>query len=153
MFGPSPGPAIIQRPRKRSPSLIHLGAPATEGQNAAELRAQEIQPRLNRIAHNQLEQQQTVAVKIDPPSQLPIVLVNDEQLLTVTSLDAQQNGYVARNEYAIALRETIETALNRYRQERQPDFLRRQAKVAAASIGVALLLLLGSKRIEKRLIR
>ncbi|MGD1898866.1 MAG: mechanosensitive ion channel family protein [Phormidesmis sp.] len=134
-------------------TLFHLGAPATEGQNAAELRAQEIQPRLNRIAHNQLEQQQTVAVKIDPPSQLPIVLVDDEQLLTVTSLDAQQNGYVARNEYAIALRETIETALNRYRQERQPDFLRRQAKVAAASIGVALLLLLGSKRIEKRLKR
>lgn len=145
-------------------TLFQLGAPAVEntadnprnGPNAAEIRAQEIQPRLYRIAQEQIAQKQTdspdpISITIDQASQLPIISVGDEHLLTVTTLDAQQNGYVDRNEYAIALRATIETGLDRYQLERQPAFLKQQAKIAVGIIGTALFMFLGSKRIEKRL--
>ncbi|MEL7333409.1 MAG: mechanosensitive ion channel family protein [Cyanobacteria bacterium J06560_2] len=132
-------------------ALFQLGAPAVEGQNAAELRAQEIQPKLNRIAKRQLTEKQSVEVMIDPPSQLPVITVSNELLLTVTSLDAQQNGYLERNQYAIALKENIETALERYRFERQPDFIKQQARTAIGILGGVLLLFALSKRLQKRL--
>ena len=134
-------------------TLFQLGAPAVEGStepfNAAEIRAQEIQPRLYRIAQ-QFTADTPIRATVDESSQLPIISVGNEHLLTVTTLDAQQNGYVDRNEYAISLRATIKAGLERYQLERTPAFLKRQARIAIAIIIAAIALLFGIKRVENR---
>ncbi|MGB3672710.1 MAG: mechanosensitive ion channel family protein [Phormidesmis sp.] len=133
-------------------TVFYLSAPPVDGPvdgpQPAETRAKEIQQRLNQAARQQLTQDQTVSVETDQPSQLPVIFVDDLPLLTVTSLDAANSGYADPGLYAIALQANIETALGRYYQERQPTFLKQQARIAIAIIGVALLLFWFSKRIE-----
>lgn len=131
--------------------LFHVSAPTVEGELSAELRAQEIQQRLNQLATSQTNITYTATVDSDNPSRLPVIFVNNQQLLTVTTLDAQLHGYAAPNAYAFALEEKIETAFAQYLEERQPEFLQRQAKKAAAIIGSVLLLLLASQYIRRRL--
>ncbi len=134
-------------------TVFYLSAPAVEGQQPAETRAEEIQQRLNQAARRQLGQDQSVTVKTDQPSQLPVIFVDDLLLLTVTDLDAASSSYGDPSLYAIALQENIETAITRYRLERQAAFLIQQARIAIAIITAATLLFGLSKRIEKFLTR
>lgn len=133
-------------------TVFYLSAPPVDGpadgSQPAETRAKEIQQRLNQAARRQLTQDQTVSVETDQPSGLPVIFVDDLPLLTVTSLDAVNSGYTDPSLYAIALKANIETALSRYHRERQPTFLKQQARIAAAIVGVALLLFWFSKRVE-----
>ncbi|MEL7051157.1 MAG: mechanosensitive ion channel family protein [Cyanobacteria bacterium J06588_5] len=138
--------------------VFYVSAPAVEGQGVegpypAEVRAKAIQDRLNKFATNQLTNDQQVRIVIDEPTQLPIITVDDEQLLTVTNLDAQLGGYARPSQYAIAFKSDIEAALDRYREERQPTFIRRQARIGAVIVVVALLVLLGCDRLVKHLKR
>ncbi|MEM6597386.1 MAG: mechanosensitive ion channel family protein [Cyanobacteria bacterium P01_C01_bin.69] len=131
--------------------LFYLSAPAVDGEQAAELRAQTIQQRINQLATQQIREASALTIEIDEPTRLPVILADDQQLLTVTSLDAQVNGYTTPNGYAIILQRKIETAFNRYITERQSEYLKRQTQNSAAIIGTVLLLLLGSKYIQQRL--
>ncbi len=124
-----------------------------DGQQPAEARAEEIQQRLNQAARQQLEQNQIISVQTDQPSQLPVIFVDDSPLLTVTSLDAANSGYADPSSYAITLQENIDTALDRYRLERQPTFLKQQARIAITIVSIAIGLFFFSKRIERFLKR
>ena len=131
--------------------LVYLSAPAVEGEQPAEIRAQEIQQRLNQLATSQGSVPPVITVAIDEPTQLPVVFVDGQQFLTVTNLDAQFSSYVSPGEYAVVLRNTIETAFERYRTERQPDFLRQQAQWAVGIVVGTFLLIFGSKYVQQRL--
>ncbi|MDX2273194.1 MAG: mechanosensitive ion channel family protein [Cyanobacteriota bacterium] len=98
---------------------------------------------------NQLE----VTVSLDRQTNQPILNLNEQYLMTVTSLDAELQGQQA-NTWAIELTTIIETALIRAHAERQPQFLLRQTGHAAGLLGVTSLLswLLGGwgNRMHKR---
>ena len=133
-------------------TLFYVSAPEVEGQYPAEERAQEIQGRLNKIARAQTEPLVT-QVTIDEPSNLPVVTADKQTLLTITLLDAQFAGYANAKERADAIANDIETALASYVTERQPSFLQRQAKIAAAVLFSAFLLQLILNRINLRIAR
>ncbi len=140
-------------------TVFYLSAPTVEGEQPAELRAKEIQQRLNRFATAQMDKsgtdthraKGTVTVSVDEPTKLPVVFVDDQQFLTVTTLDAQFSGYVSSNEYATVLRGKIEAALERYRAERRPDFLQGQAQKAVGIIIGVLLLFVSNRYTQQRL--
>jgi len=134
-------------------TLFYLSAPAVEGEQPAELRAQEIQQRLNQFATDQMLKAQSVTIAIDEPTKLPVIFVDEQQFLTVTSLDTQLNGYVNPNEYALILRDNIADAFSQYEAERRPSFLQQQGQKAVGIIAGTLLLLLGSRYIQWRLQR
>ncbi len=140
-------------------TIFYLSATTAAGQEAAELRAQEIQKRLNTLAREQLDSQQdsspTVTVTTDQPTGLPIIGVGGQPFLTVTTLDAQVIGSASPGEYARTLAGNLETAFARYRLERQPEFLRQQGilSIGAALIALTIQLVIGRviKRIQQRL--
>ncbi|MGB3301015.1 MAG: mechanosensitive ion channel family protein [Phormidesmis sp.] len=137
-------------------TLFRISAPAVESTRPAEVRAQEIQRRLNTLTQKiarQNSSQPKVTVDVDEASSLPIISVNDQQLLTVTSLDAQLNSYASPALLAQKFAEDLRTAFQRYLQERSPAFLQRQAQIAISIIAIALLLQLGAGRIVRRLKR
>ncbi|MEN9225539.1 MAG: mechanosensitive ion channel [Thermostichus sp. HHBFW_bins_43] len=70
-----------------------------------------------------------VSVTIDAQTNQPVVEVNGQHLLTVTSLDAQLQGTQAID-WAEQVARIVEQALRTSQQERQPQFLRRQAVIA-----------------------
>ena len=110
-----------------------------------------MQQRLHQFATSQGSVPPVITVAIDEPTQLPVVFVDGQQFLTVTNLDAQFSSYVSPGEYAVVLRNTIETAFERYRTERQPDFLRQQAQWAVGIVVGTFLLIFGSKYVQQRL--
>ncbi|NDJ18134.1 mechanosensitive ion channel family protein [Myxacorys almedinensis] len=94
------------------------------------VRIQGIEATLNRIAtHDLNEAELSVTSSIDSSSSLPILSVNTQYLMTVTTLDAQLQGQEP-SAYAEELTQIIRAALLRSRQERQPEFLGRQVLVA-----------------------
>jgi moderate conductance mechanosensitive channel len=156
-------------------TLFKVSAPPIEGQRPAEARAQEIQQRLNYLTGQmrltgQMSQPMVtdgsesgsalgpeagakvpnVAVSVDEPSNLPVIFVDDQMLLTVTNLDAQLNGS-SPYPLALSLAEKLRMAFQRYLQERSPPFLRQQAKVAVSILGVTILLQLLLRRMLIRL--
>lgn len=133
-------------------TLFYVSAPEVKGQQPAEKRAQEIQNRLNKLAKSQTEPLDT-QVKIDEPSNLPVVMVGDQTLLTITQLDAQVAGYANARDRAQAIATDLQTALQRYLTERQPAFWQRQAKIAAGILSGAVLLQLVINRIGLRIKR
>lgn len=70
-----------------------------------------------------------VSVAIDAQTNQPVVQVNGQYLLTVTSLDAQLQGTQAID-WAEQVANIVEQALRTSQQERQPQFLRRQGLIA-----------------------
>lgn len=133
-------------------TLFYVSAPEVNGQQPAEKRAQEIQDRLYKIAKSQTAPLDT-QVKIDEPSNLPVVMVGDQTLLTVTQLDAQVTGYANASDRAQAIATDLQIALQSYLTERQPDFWQRQAKVAAGILLGAILIQLVINRIGLRIKR
>jgi small conductance mechanosensitive channel len=89
-----------------------------------------------------------IQVDIRGTEKLPILYVNDHYIMTVTSLDAQLD-FSTTNTHAETLKTQIKDALERSRQEHQPDFLIRQAQIAAG-IFVGTLVLLLSVQDQKR---
>ncbi len=140
-------------------TIFYLSATTVAGPKAAELRAQEIQKRLNTLAREQLDSQQdnspTVTVTTDQPTGLPIIEVGAQPFLTVTTLDAQVIGSASPEEYARTLAGNLETAFARYQLERQPEFLRRQVILSIGAVLIALIIQLvigrSIRRIQQRL--
>ncbi len=148
-------------------TLFKISAPPIAGQQPAESRAQEIQQRLNYLTEQMSVpmvsqdgedsevpnvevpnvEVPNVTVTVDEPSNLPVIFVNDQPLLTVTNLDAQLTGYASPMPLASSWAETLQVAFERYWQERSPHFLQRQAKISAAILGVTLLLQLAVRRL------
>ena len=127
-------------------TIFYLSATTAGGPEAAELRAREIQKRLNVLAREQLDSRPLVTVAIDQPSGLPVIAVSGEPFLTVTTLDAQIIGLASPEEYARTLADNLESALLRYRQERQLTYLRRQLVLSLVVGVIALLVQMAIRR-------
>jgi small-conductance mechanosensitive channel len=103
-------------------------------------RAQEIQRRLRRIA--QLQQPPSdlqITRDIDDQSNQPIIAVNGEVLMTVTSLDAQLAGTGSLTFRALEISQEVRRGLEQAYQERQPAFLWRQTRWAGGAVLGAVL--------------
>jgi small-conductance mechanosensitive channel len=114
-------------------------------------RIRTIQDTLNRIANSPFDPQSLqVTSQIDTSSNLPVIFINDQYLMTVTTLDAQLYGYEPQRQ-ANRLTQIIKDALLRAQLERQPQIITRQSLIA---VGI-LLALLGSSwgitRLQQRL--
>ena len=124
-------------------ALFSLSAIATDGQNAAEspaeVRAQEIQQRVNKVAKAYRQQKVAITITTENSSNLPEIVVGTQRLLTVTNLAAQISGHANTSSRARYLVGVVEDALERYRDERQPPFLWAQVRNTAVIAGCALL--------------
>ena len=133
-------------------TLFRVSAPVVEGQRPAEARAAEIQQRLYAFAR-QLEGPPNVTVSVDSASNLPVIYVNDQSLLTVTNADAQLGGYASPRLLALSWSDILTGAFDRYFQERSPTFLQQQAKTALGILTGAVLLQLATFPFARRLRR
>jgi moderate conductance mechanosensitive channel len=116
-----------------------------------QVRLQGIESQLNRLTRSNLNLETLrVEAAIDSTSNLPVISVNGQYLMTVTALDSQLAGQdpTAR---ANRLTKTIKEALIQAQQERQPNFLRQQSVI---SVGILVSMFLGSwiiQRLQRRL--
>ncbi|WP_008317648.1 mechanosensitive ion channel family protein [Leptolyngbya sp. PCC 6406] len=124
--------------------VFRVAAPAqttaTDPHLSAPERAREIERRLYRIAQDR-RAPETIEVtrELDGESNQPIIFVNGQVLLTVTSLDAQLGGTGSLRFRALELSQAVERALVRYYLERQRSFLWEQTRWGiAALLGVIL---------------
>ncbi len=106
--------------------------------DALSQRSQGIENNLNRIKDQGINPE-TLQVQstLDSKSGLPIISINSQYVMTVTTLDAQLQGAVPEQvakEYATLLKD----ALLRSRQERQPSFVVRQGLLAAGAILIVM---------------
>jgi moderate conductance mechanosensitive channel len=116
-----------------------------------QLRTQGIETNLNRFINNQFNPDTLkVSAEIDATSNLPIISVNGQYLMTVTTLDSQLEGQDPATR-AKALTQTIQDALVRAGQERQPNFLMRQAIISAGILAGLVLSNWILKRLQHRL--
>ncbi len=122
--------------------LFTIAAPAIRNQqNGTPIaaRVQNVETSLNRMVDRNLGPNQLrVTTAIDSASKLPIISVNDQYLMTVTTLDAQLQGQEPGS-YAEELAQIIRNALTEAKRERQSDFLVHQC-VQAAGVGFVILL-------------
>ncbi|MGI8932726.1 MAG: mechanosensitive ion channel family protein [Phormidesmis sp.] len=130
-------------------TLFWVSAPTVVGQWPAEERAQEIQQRLYTLARS--DSSPEVTVETDEPSNLPVIFINDQPLLTVTALDARLSGHANPDNRAEALAETLRTAFSRYQREREPGFWQRQARIGVIIVVIASLLQIAVRRIGRKL--
>jgi small-conductance mechanosensitive channel len=116
-------------------TLFTIATPATrnpQGSTPIASRVQNIETNLNRLVDRSFDPNQLqVTTAIDSASNLPVISVNDQYLMTVTTLDAQLQGQEPSS-YAKELTPTIRNALIEAKQERQSDFLVRQGVQAVA---------------------
>lgn len=140
-------------------TLFLVAAPATgptrdQPSLSAQQRAHEIERRLDSITAQGIDPESLrVSQEFDPQSNQPIVEVNRDFLVTVTFLDAQLRGYSNTSIRAREIVDAVENALLRYHRERQPDYLRRQGKLAGG-LGLAMLVVcLGIRYLQFRLRR
>ncbi len=122
--------------------LFTIAAPVIHNQQTdtpIAFRVQNIETNLNRIVDRNFDSNQLqVTTAIDSASNLPVISVNDQYLMTVTTLDAQLQGQEPSS-YAKELTPTIRNALIEAKQERQSDFLVRQGVQAVAILFVIFL--------------
>ncbi len=103
-------------------------------------RSEDIQKKLETISQNYFQSSaKQVKVEVRELNELPVIYVNDQYLMTVTSEDAglrQVDISTSANQIAEALREDLQRA----KQERQTQFLIDQGKIAAAT-GLAMIVM------------
>ncbi|GAB4364621.1 MAG: mechanosensitive ion channel family protein [Elainellaceae cyanobacterium] len=122
---------------------------------SAELRAREIEQRLQQFARRGFDPD---TLTVDPDAnndanQPVIYLNNDYSVLTVTRPDAQLSGLSDPDIRAQELSQTIRDALFRYRQERRPGYLQRQAQFAGVILFLMVILSLAATIVQNRLRR
>lgn len=135
--------------------LFTIAASTTSNSQAnpdIDLRLQGIETRLHQFANQPQESAPQVTAAIDATSNLPVLSVNQQYLMTVTTLDAQLEGQKPED-YANLLIPIIRNALIRARQERQPEFLMRQSLIAIAIILSMVLLSWILSRVQRQLHR
>ena len=121
---------------------------------SAQLRAAEIQQRLNTVAQ-EVSNPATLQVYWEPDRQnnLPVIYIENGTgdplfLLTVTALDARLAGSSDPTVGANELRRTIRSGFLNYRAERQPEFLWQQAQIAGIILLSVVLLSWALARIQ-----
>jgi moderate conductance mechanosensitive channel len=102
-------------------------------------RSEDIQKKLEKIAQNYFHSPPKTAVKVDirQVNELPVIYVNDQYLMTVTSEDAGLRE-VDISTSANQVKESLQEDLQQAKQERQTAFLINQGKIAAG-IGLAMI--------------
>jgi moderate conductance mechanosensitive channel len=119
----------------------------------ADIRASEIEQRLSRLADEEADPEE-LTVDWSMAGNQPVIEVNGDLLFTVTSQDAQLSGLSDPTVRAEQLSQVIEDALERYQEERDPQYLWQQAKIAGIILLVTLILswifFLGQRRVERR---
>lgn len=116
-----------------------LGNQPMEGANAlAQKRAEDIEAVLNRWLNERFDPEQlTVRSTLDKKTNLPIITINDQYLMTVTTLDAQIQGDDP-DRVAQKFARTLKTALLTAQQERSPESLGRSGAIAAGIVGLVV---------------
>lgn len=103
-------------------------------------RLQDIQQNLARISQNYFQKTSTeLKVQIRTLNGLPVIYVNNQYLLTITEQDAQPQQ-LEPSMWASELSQKLQQDLKRAKQERQPEFLARQSKIAAGT-GLTMILI------------
>ncbi|NJL97848.1 MAG: mechanosensitive ion channel family protein [Synechococcaceae cyanobacterium SM2_3_2] len=92
-----------------------------------------------------------VESQMDPDTNQPVITVNGQYLLTITSLDAQLQG-LDPEIWAEQVSEIIREALLLFRQERQPEFLWRRGGISLSLLVGTWLLSAGLERWRRQLI-
>ncbi|MHC5936744.1 mechanosensitive ion channel family protein [Nostoc sp.] len=104
-------------------------------------RSEDIQKKLHKIGQNYFQSPPKTAVKVEvrKVNELPVIYVNGQYLMTITSEDAglrQVDISTSANQVAESLQEDLQQA----KQERQTQFLIDQGKIAAG-IGLAMIVM------------
>ncbi|WP_414566819.1 MULTISPECIES: mechanosensitive ion channel family protein [unclassified Anabaena] len=101
-------------------------------------RSRNVQQNLNQIRQNYLRSTTAeIKVEIRRLNGLPVIYVNGQYLMTITSEDARlrnEDPFITANQ----IKEKLEDSLEVAREERQPQFLITQGQIAAG-IGVAMI--------------
>ncbi|MGF2035103.1 mechanosensitive ion channel family protein [Nostoc sp. ChiVER01] len=104
-------------------------------------RSEDIQKKLEKIAKNyfQSSAKTPVNVEIRKVNELPVIYVNDQYLMTITSEDAglrEVDMWTSANQ----IKESLQEDLQQAKQERQTQFLIDQGKIAAG-IGLTMIVM------------
>lgn len=121
--------------------LFRVTAPVG-GDNALSLkqRIQEIDRNLQQVIKEGIDPNQLqVKSEIDETSNQPVIYINDQYVMTITSLDAQLQNQTPE-QWAGEVERIFRSALLNYYQERQPDALLRQIILLCLLLVVLLLL-------------
>ncbi len=103
-------------------------------------RSRNIQQNLNQIRQNYLRRSSTeeIQVEIQKLNGLPVIYVNGQYLMTITSEDARlrnEDPFISANQ----IKEKLEDSLQIAREERQTQFLINQGQIAVG-IGLAMMI-------------
>lgn len=110
--------------------LFQVAAPKSE----LPARIQDIQQRLENISNKYLQDDAAkLQVEITKQNNLPVIVVNDQPVLTVTQPDANLQG-VDLDTRAQKLRESLQEGLVRAKKEREPQFITRSSAIAGSLI-------------------
>ncbi|PZD71733.1 putative MscS family protein YkuT [Acaryochloris thomasi RCC1774] len=123
--------------------LVSITAPVIQSENRGSGTPSPIKQRIS-IVEDRLQslvkenpETLTVTQQIDAATQLPVLYVNGQELMTVTNQDALLYSSDP-DQWATELATLLQQALQRAQQERQADYLRQQARWAAG-IGFVML--------------
>ena len=104
-------------------------------------RSEDIQKKLQKISQNYFQSPPKTAVKVEvrKVNELPVIYVNGQYLMTITSEDARLRQ-IDMSTSADQITQKLEEDLQEAKQERQTQFLIDQGKIAAG-IGLAMIVI------------
>jgi small-conductance mechanosensitive channel len=109
------------------------------GSFSAQERAKSITARIEKIADDDTLSPDDLTIKIDPEDKNPSIILGDTVIATITAKDAKLRA-VSQEVLAERALAKIKAALVRYRQERQPDkLLKNAALTVSATLSTVLI--------------
>ncbi len=102
------------------------------GSFSAQERAKSITDRIEKIADDDVLSPEDLTIKIDPEDKNPSIILGDTVIATITSKDAKLHA-VSQEVLAERALAKIKAAIVRYRQERQPDNLLKDAVLTVSA--------------------
>ena len=102
------------------------------GSFSAQERAKSITARIEKIADDDALSPEDLTIKIDPEDKNPSIILGDTVIATITSRDAKLHA-VSQEVLAERALAKIKAAIVRYRQERQPDNLFKDAVLTVSA--------------------
>jgi len=102
------------------------------GSFSAQERAKSITARIEKIADDDVLSPEDLTIKIDPEDKNPSIILGDTVIATITSKDAKLHS-VSQEVLAERSLAKIKAAIIRYRQERQPDNLLKDAVLTVSA--------------------
>lgn len=102
------------------------------GSFSAQERAKSITARIEKIADDDALSPEDLTIKIDPEDKNPSIILGDTVVATITSKDAKLHA-VSQQVLAERALAKIQAAIVRYRQERQPDNLLKDAVLTVSA--------------------